>query len=109
MNRIPVWAIVLAAVLAIGLLIMFVVKVVKSEDTQGVQYGSGPDEYKKRYAEQMKKQGGAPGGGAPGGYGGGRPAGAPGGYGGGRPAGGPGGYGGGRPGGYGGGGYGGGR
>jgi hypothetical protein len=100
-NRIPVWAIVLAAIVAIGLLAFFIMKQVKGEDTQGVEYGGGKDAYAKRYQEKMSG-----GGGVSTGYGKNRPA-APasatqtrgGGYGGG--------YGGRGGGGYGGGGYGG--
>ena len=66
MNRIPVWAIVLAAIVAIGLLAFFIMRQVKGEDTQGVEYGGGKNAYAQRYTQKM-------GGGASSGYGNARP------------------------------------
>jgi hypothetical protein len=67
MKQIPVAAIIAAVVLALGLLGFFIVKAVKSDDTQGGSYGSQED-YRKRMAEKMG--GGTYGQGKPGGPGG---------------------------------------
>jgi hypothetical protein len=77
MKQIPVAAIIAAVVLALGLLGYFVVKAIKSDDTQGTSYGSQAD-YRKRMAEKMGSGGGSSS------YGQGKPNAAPGGPGGGR-------------------------
>jgi hypothetical protein len=73
MKQIPVAAIIAAVVLALGLLVFFIVKTVKSDDTQGVSYGNQAD-YRKRMAEKM---GGGSGGGGASTYGQGKPNAAP--------------------------------
>jgi hypothetical protein len=72
-QQIPIVAIVAAVVVVLGIVGFFIMRTVKSDDTQGVSYGNQAD-YRKRMAEKMgggssygqgkPSSGGAPGGSA---------------------------------------------
>jgi hypothetical protein len=72
-QQIPVGAIIAAAVVVLGVIGFFVMKLMKGDDTQGVTYGGSQQDYRKRMSEKMggtgsggyrtsaDGQGGAPG------------------------------------------------